>query len=486
MDLAPRTGAPSIRPGARLPRAWRADNVGDPAAITYFEEAIALATEAGQGREVALLHNNLGVMLVSFRGPAEALEIMREGTRFAKGIGNTDMVDALDASTAFTLIDAGRPDEAITLTASIEQRLATVGDVFDLHACRFARTRALTLLGRTEEASDVLDSIEARARASEDADSFAGGLGPPPSRGSARASDRAAIELLRELGSLEHLAFRPLLPQHAPGVRAGGGPARRRSRSRSRWRAAPTRSSPLSQHSRVAANAIITEARGELEAAVEVYADAAERWERFTVVPERAFSLLGQGRCLVDTWTASRGGARPARGATDLRGDRRGARARGDRRAAPAFDRADVVADRLRRHPGRFGRSHRDSPDHRRAAPGLRPDLQRPADGVESVGHARAGRSLARIELGSNPSPSSTTSNASSSPARRQPHLGVGGMRVLRHVLQRLEAAEVDGRLHVRRRSARRRRCSTLTGTAALRACASSAAGKPLSARSGG
>ena len=34
-----------------------------------MREAIALATEAGQGREVALLHNNLGAALWVFEGP---------------------------------------------------------------------------------------------------------------------------------------------------------------------------------------------------------------------------------------------------------------------------------------------------------------------------------------------------------------------------------------------------------------------------------
>ena len=43
----------------------------------------------------------------------------------------------------------------------------------------------------------------------------------------------------------------------------------------------------------------LTEARGDLWAAVDAYADAADRWERFGVVAEQAFALLGQGRCLV-------------------------------------------------------------------------------------------------------------------------------------------------------------------------------------------
>jgi hypothetical protein len=55
---------------------------------------------------------------------------------------------------------------------------------------------------------------------------------------------------------------------------------------------------PYAEQALVAANAALAEARGDLQAA-DAYAEAADRWERFGVVPEQAFALLGQGRCLV-------------------------------------------------------------------------------------------------------------------------------------------------------------------------------------------
>jgi tetratricopeptide (TPR) repeat protein len=56
---------------------------------------------------------------------------------------------------------------------------------------------------------------------------------------------------------------------------------------------------PYAEHALVAGNAALVEARGDLHAAADAYADAADRWERFGVVPEQAFALLGRGRCLV-------------------------------------------------------------------------------------------------------------------------------------------------------------------------------------------
>jgi hypothetical protein len=57
---------------------------------------------------------------------------------------------------------------------------------------------------------------------------------------------------------------------------------------------------PYAQHALVAANAALTEVRGDLPMAAVAYAEAADRWDTFGVVPEHAFALLGQGRCLLE------------------------------------------------------------------------------------------------------------------------------------------------------------------------------------------
>jgi hypothetical protein len=37
----------------------------------------------------------------------------------------------------------------------------------------------------------------------------------------------------------------------------------------------------------------------------DAYSDAADRWDRFGVVPEQVFALLGQGRCLIGLFRAT-------------------------------------------------------------------------------------------------------------------------------------------------------------------------------------
>jgi tetratricopeptide (TPR) repeat protein len=54
-----------------------------------------------------------------------------------------------------------------------------------------------------------------------------------------------------------------------------------------------------SAHVVVTAEAVLAEARGELERAAEQYASAAERWSEFGFVLERGHALLGGGRCLL-------------------------------------------------------------------------------------------------------------------------------------------------------------------------------------------
>ena len=62
-------------------------------------------------------------------------------------------------------------------------------------------------------------------------------------------------------------------------------------------------------------NAELAEARGDLGRAVELYGSVAEGWRKFSV-PERAQSLLGQGRCLVEL--GDRRSVEPLREARDI------------------------------------------------------------------------------------------------------------------------------------------------------------------------
>ena len=74
--------------------------LGDRGGLDDFREAIALATEAGQGRAAAVLINNLGVALWAFEGPMAALEVLDGAIAFAQPEGLARWVDAGDGQQA--------------------------------------------------------------------------------------------------------------------------------------------------------------------------------------------------------------------------------------------------------------------------------------------------------------------------------------------------------------------------------------------------
>ena len=61
---------------------------------------------------------------------------------------------------------------------------------------------------------------------------------------------------------------------------------------------------PLQEHALCACRAQLAEANGRHEEAATLYAEAADRWRQFGNVPERAYALLGQGRCLIAQGTS--------------------------------------------------------------------------------------------------------------------------------------------------------------------------------------
>ena len=55
---------------------------------------------------------------------------------------------------------------------------------------------------------------------------------------------------------------------------------------------------PVHEHAICAARAQLAETAGDHAGAAVLFTEAAERWRTFGNVPERAYALLGQGRCL--------------------------------------------------------------------------------------------------------------------------------------------------------------------------------------------
>jgi hypothetical protein len=262
-----------------------------------MREAIALATGVGQGTQVAVLYNNLGHTLWAFEGPMASLEILRTGIAFAGPRGLVGDVDSIIGTMLDRLVDGGELDEALEAAAGLGHRIENKS-VLDVANVRRTQTRILVLRGQAAEVAGSPDWLESAAREAGMAGFFVTGLGSSALARAGLGEDDAAARLLAEIeatpGAREDPYYASYLPAFVRTALAIGN----RGLAESLAQAVDPRF-PYAEHALVAANAALTEARGDMQAAVEVYTDAADRWERFGVVPEQGFALLGQGRCLV-------------------------------------------------------------------------------------------------------------------------------------------------------------------------------------------
>jgi class 3 adenylate cyclase/tetratricopeptide (TPR) repeat protein len=296
LALAEELGAPRHTSALGTRAAARA-SLGDPGGLQDYREAIELAKVTGNGRLVAMYYNNLGVDLWGFEGPTVSLEVLREGIADAKARGLTESADMLIQSTLDPLLDAGEVDLALAIVADASPQLEAAGDVFTLVWARGVQTRILQMQGRAEEVAGILDWLELTARGIEDPQIVVCGLGSSALARAALGDFERAVALIEELeafpGSRDtsfHAAFLPSLVRTALAIDELALAERLALSLELRY--------PYADHALVAANAAITEARGDLQVAAASYADAADHWQGFGVLPEQGFALLGQGRCL--------------------------------------------------------------------------------------------------------------------------------------------------------------------------------------------
>ena len=271
--------------------------IGDPRGVDDMREAIRLATDAGQGREVGVLHNNLGIQLWAYEGPQAALDELDTGTAFAAACGLTEIIDLITLTRIDPLIDAGRIDEALDAANGLAARLEVEapGDLLDV---RGAQTRIHTLRGTAAQVAGGLEWLATSARAAGNADALVIGLASAAIAHAALAHTDSAIATLEELATTPaarepeyYTANLPALVRSAVALDDHALAQRLITGVESHNRYA--------EHALITATAVIAEATGDVAGAAEGYADAAERWEQFGVVPEHAYALLGHGRCLV-------------------------------------------------------------------------------------------------------------------------------------------------------------------------------------------
>jgi class 3 adenylate cyclase len=271
--------------------------LGDPGGLDDHREAIALATQAGQGAAAALLYNNLAISLRSFEGPKASLEVLDTAIAFAQQRGLAQLVATATTSKLDSLFDGGEFDAALELAAGLAEHLGD-DDQWNLAWVRALTIQVHAVRGRTVEAARTLDWLETTTRESGSSQHINFCLGAAALARAALGQNAKATKLIAEIeanpGAREDPYYANLL---AALVRTAATLGDRELALRLVLGVEAT--NPQAECALAAANAVIAEGRCDLDAAAAGHADAVDRWRRFGVVPEQAFALLGQGRCLV-------------------------------------------------------------------------------------------------------------------------------------------------------------------------------------------
>jgi class 3 adenylate cyclase/tetratricopeptide (TPR) repeat protein len=270
---------------------------GERHGLEDMRSALALAVDQGRGRDAATLYNNLAVATWMYEGPGVALVACQEGLEFCERRGIAEYVQGIAAMRLTFLAASGQPEPTLRDAEPLAAKLEEMGSG-DVVEVRSAQLRLLAQRGEHRSKTvDAADAIVTTSRDSGEPQLITMGFTAAAQLLLALGRSEQASALLAELelvpGIREDPYFAALLPElvrMALSLEEPGRAARLVTGDEPR--------TPLMEHALCACRALLSESAGEYADAAASYAEAAERWREFGEVPERAYALLGQGRCL--------------------------------------------------------------------------------------------------------------------------------------------------------------------------------------------
>lgn len=268
--------------------------LGDAAGLEDTRRALELALEQNRGRETAVISGNLASVVWSYEGIQAGLAALEEGIVFCERRGIAEVAAHLRAESLAGLAELGHTAQALAEVGPVADRIQVMGDVKFI-VPRALQLRLLVEVGAHDRAADVDEFLTAARDAGQPevttiafaaaAQLLLAQRQPKQAHALLQELDRLIprrTELVWALPSLVRLALAlddlPLAERLADGVEPVN---------------------PGQENSLASAQAQLAEAAGRHADAVRLYGEAAARWHRFGSVPERAYALLGQGRCLL-------------------------------------------------------------------------------------------------------------------------------------------------------------------------------------------
>jgi class 3 adenylate cyclase/tetratricopeptide (TPR) repeat protein len=269
--------------------------LGEADGLEDVRRALHLALEQGLGRETAVIHYNLAGVVESYEGPQAALDALREAVAFCERRGTAEFALNTRAATLYTLAELGQTQQALDGIGLLADRVQAAGDIA-FTDWRGLQLRLFAECGSSDLAPDP-DELVTAARDIGLRSMIAPALAAAAQVLLAQRQPERAKALLHELDDLN--------PTQADLIGSSEFPSLLRVMLAledvplaQRFTGGINPVTPLDEHVLATSRAQIAEASGEHADAARLYADAATRWQGFGNVPERAYALLGQGRCL--------------------------------------------------------------------------------------------------------------------------------------------------------------------------------------------
>ena len=267
--------------------------LGDAEGLEDSRRALQLALEQNLGREAAVIYANLGGVVWSYEGPRAALDAMGEAIAFCERRGITEMALQTRSAIPAALAELGQTEQALAEAGPLADRIEAGGDM-SFVATRALQVQLLAECGAPEEAPTRELVATARDMGFHGfiVLAFAAVAQLHLAQGR-RAEARTLLQELDELAGRVDYGYMSVLPSlMRVALALDDEPLARRLAS------GVQPATPRDGHAVVTAEAQLAEAAGDHVEAASMYAEAADSWQKFGNVPERAYALLGQGRCL--------------------------------------------------------------------------------------------------------------------------------------------------------------------------------------------
>jgi tetratricopeptide (TPR) repeat protein len=294
LTLAARLGLPESA-SALSTRGIARASAGERDGIDEMRRAIHLAIEHGEGRIAANTYNNLAVTAWLYDGPQANIDLGNEGIEFAGRRGLTETAEFIASGLTAPLAELGHTAEALTDATRLADQHEPAGTI-DFVEPRSIQLRLLTECGQHGRAPSPQPLLKT-ARDTAQPQIISGAVAAAAGLLSAQGKREQACLLLEELDRIDGTRTTPHFAATLPALVRTALALGRPDLATSLTEGVPPLT-PIQEHALTSSQAHLAEAAGRHAEAATLYADAAQQWREFGNVPECAYALLGQGRCL--------------------------------------------------------------------------------------------------------------------------------------------------------------------------------------------